>query len=184
MNYLGKKSSNKHRLYLTLQHRHGLPGFHWGLVLAPKSVRNDAYAKDCWLFHATNSLQPGFSQMWRYEWTEVNILRSTSVIARLLVAKFNASVTIETLANDIHQIIQAVPVVQDDPLWTCRSWAEEALAILKGAGGSFGTIPLVRNGSKLENIIINFGEEAMSELRKKGKIITSVEELLHRDILV
>jgi len=84
---------NKHCLYITLQYRLDAPGFHWAIVLAPKSENLDSTVKDSQLFHVINTLQlgspvgPGSKPDWRYETKLVNAMRSRNLIARILVAK-------------------------------------------------------------------------------------------------
>ncbi|KAF8523625.1 hypothetical protein JB92DRAFT_1546138 [Gautieria morchelliformis] len=136
---------NKHRLYITLQHRGDRPGYHWALLLAPtiKNESSDTEVRDCHLFHATNSITPdhpqkpgGNAAAWRFEDKPVNSRRSRNLIVRIIVAKFSPTVPLADLAKSIRMVVQHVPLIDDDPNWTCRVWVEEALDALRALGGS------------------------------------------------
>ncbi|KAF2253519.1 hypothetical protein BU26DRAFT_224458 [Trematosphaeria pertusa] len=52
-----------------------------------------------------------------------------------------ARVMIGKVANGAQMAatIAAVPIVQDDPAWTCRIWVRDAIAALEADGKSLGT---------------------------------------------
>lgn len=79
--------SNKRRLYVTFQHRSGLPGFHWAIMIAPKVESSDANERDNYLFHATNAIAPGLPSGWRFEHKPDNSMRSGTRNERAMVAK-------------------------------------------------------------------------------------------------
>lgn len=184
---------NKHCLYITLQHRGMLPGYHWALLLAPtlKTESADITVKDSYLFQATNTINPDHPQKpgstvaaWRYEDKPVNSLRSGNLIARILLAKLSSTVPITALAESIDMVVKSVRVVDDDPNWTCRIWVEEALGALRALGGQYAVIPEVTNGGAVENGILAFGDEAMDKIKKSGKNIKHAKDLPHKDMRV
>jgi hypothetical protein len=170
---------NKNRLYITLQYRQG-PGFHWALMLTPKSENP---GRDSRLFHAINTIQPGHpvgpsgKPDWRYETRHVNSLRSHSQIARILVAKLLPSTPLDAWAVRIHEIADAVPIVQEDPKWTCRVWVESVLEALRAEAGPFCTIPQVVNGGQVEDRIKAFGEKAKADVLSGTVSIATASDL-------
>ncbi|KIL66753.1 hypothetical protein M378DRAFT_347865, partial [Amanita muscaria Koide BX008] len=136
---------NKNRLFITLQYRLGRPGFHWGILLAPKSESGNPDEKGSHLFHVINSFSPGVATMpeqkpgWRYESKRANVLKSHTITARVLVAKLSGSESVEAQAQRIDSIIRKVPLVQNNDSWTCRTWVKQALEKLKASGGDFAS---------------------------------------------
>jgi len=185
---------NKNRLYITLQHRAEQPGFHWALVLAPKSESSDSNIKDSHIFHATNTIQPGVpigpngKPGWRYEDKKVNPLRSGNLVARILVAKLPTTKLLVEQAQDIDAIVQGVQIIQNDENWTCRVWVEEALAALRASEGNlsgyFRSIPQVDNGSSVETRIKKFGETAKRKIKEGSTSIKHPNDLPFEDMRV
>ncbi|KAF8523629.1 hypothetical protein JB92DRAFT_3109903 [Gautieria morchelliformis] len=183
---------NKHRLYITLQHRGGRPGYHWALLLAPtlKNETSDIREDDCHLFHATNSITPdhpprlGGNAAWRFEDKPVNSLLRGDMVGRIIVAKFSPTVPLADLAKNIRMVVQHVRLIDDDPNWTCRVWVEEALDALRALGGEYSVIPEVTNRGAVEKKILAFGDEAMRRVRASTKDIKHVKDLLHKDMRV
>jgi len=184
---------NKHCLYITLQHRGELPGYHWALLLAPtlKTESADIGVRDSHLFHATNAVNPDHPQKpgstvaaWRYEDKPANSLRSGNMIARILVAKFSSTVPVTDRAKSIDMVVKSVRVVDDDANWTCRIWVEEALDALRALGDEYAVIPEVTNGGAAENRILEFGNEAMDKIRNSRKNIKHAKDLPHKDMRV
>ena len=178
-------SSN--RLFITLQYRLERSGFHWSLLLSPKSESKDREDKDSHLFHVINSFSPGAPVApnqkpgWRYEEKPVNVLRSRTMTARVLVAKLSGAESVEVQAQRIHRVLRNVPLVQNDESWTCKVWIEQALAALKALGGEFGTIPDLRDGGKLDGEIKDFAEKAKMSILK-GKMIVQPKDLAQLDL--
>jgi hypothetical protein len=185
---------DKNRLYITLQHRLGKPGFHWALLLAPKAESIDMQVKDSHMFHVTNAFVPFNGDLgphyedkpeWRYEDKPVNSMRSGDLIARVLVAKLPTNESLRAQAATIHRIAKCIPIVQDDANWTCHVWVEETLAALQAAGGYFTTIPQVVNGGQVENYIKGFGENAKARLlSRQRRTITRASDLPHIDMRI
>lgn len=176
---------NKNRLFITLQYRLGRPGFHWGILLAPKSESGNPDEKGSHLFHVINSLSPGVATMpgqkpsWRYESKPANVLKSSTITGRVLVAKLSGSESVEAQARHIDSIIRSVPLVQNNDSWTCVTWVKQALGTLKAAGGDFASIPVLTEN--LENEIITFAEKA-KEIIFKGKKVEKVKDLAQLDM--
>ncbi|KIL66751.1 hypothetical protein M378DRAFT_23125 [Amanita muscaria Koide BX008] len=175
---------NKNRLFITLQHRFDRPGFHWAILLAPKSESGNPDEKGSHLFHAINSFSPGVAVTagqkpgWRYESKPANVLKSHTITARVLVAKLPGSESVEAQAQRIDSIIRSVPLVQNNDSWTCRTWVKQALEKLKASGGDFASIPVLTEN--LEKEIITFAEKAKEIV--KGKMVEKVKDLAQLDM--
>ncbi|KAF8629506.1 hypothetical protein AX17_005632 [Amanita inopinata Kibby_2008] len=176
----------EHRLFITLQHRNERPGFHWSLVLAPKSEGTDPKVKDSHLFHATNSLTLNATTtgklQWRYEWRKVSTAKCTNIVARFLVAKLSGSQRLVDHAESINKCLVHVPLEPYDPSWTCRIWVQHALVKLRAMEGDFISIPPVPEGSELERCIIAFGEEKKMDIINGSLVITLPKDVPQEDI--
>jgi hypothetical protein len=178
---------NKSRLFVTLQHRGGRPGFHWALVLAPKSEAKteDRQSTPCHRFHVTNSAQKDAKLLdngkfaWRFEEEPFNCLVPGNVVARILLAKLSSSEKHPTRREDswigqvelIKHVLECIPLVQDNPNWTCRVWLQQALRALREQGGDFATIPHIGAGGRVEGAVLSFGNEATEIIQgRKGNI--------------
>jgi hypothetical protein len=178
---------NKNRLFITLQYRLERPGFHWGLLLSPKSESEDREVRDSHLFHVINTFSPGVTvgskqkPGWRYEEKPVNVLRSHTLTARVLIAKLTGTESVKVQAQRIHRVLRNILLVQDDERWTCRVWVEQALAALKSLGGEFGAIPDLKEGGSLEQEVKDFAEKAKASILK-GKMIITPKDLAQLDL--
>lgn len=166
-------NKNKHRLYVTLQTRGpNVPGFHCALLLAPKRLDEASGAEGGFLFHAINNIipenlpKPGERPPWRYETKAVKPDGSKTLSARILVAKFFATTPFSEVRETIDRAVRQVPIVQNDPQWTCVSWLIQSLVALRDLGGEYATIPQLVPGSELERKIETFGNEG-AEWRNK-----------------
>ncbi|KDQ20170.1 hypothetical protein BOTBODRAFT_27577 [Botryobasidium botryosum FD-172 SS1] len=181
---------NQDRLYITLQHRMARPGFHWALMLSPKSESSDTTVEDSHIFHVLNTIQAGVPvgpsghPDWRFEDKPTNSLSSGRLVARILVAKMPSSVPLETRAKDIAAIVRTVPLVQGNPEWRCRVWAQEALVALRSAGGDFATVPQVTSGGQIESDIMAFGDKSKEAIMKGKGLISHASELPCLDMRV
>ncbi|KAJ3507054.1 hypothetical protein NLJ89_g6519 [Agrocybe chaxingu] len=199
----------KTRLYITLQHRGDKPGFHWALLLAPKSESANINTTHEYRFHALNTAQEGAvigangQYEWRFEHQAFNCLSTGNLIGRILVAKLSSSrgnrrgeggkrhgdcsELLSSQADRVRDIVETVPLVQNDDKWTCRAWVEQALAALRSAGGldgEFATIPDVQVGGEVERDIFAFGERAVEEIKTRKTAITKVADLPHGDMRI
>lgn len=85
-------------------------------------------------FHVKNPL--GVSTEWIYEERELPVLQTGMLLGRVVVAKIADFERLKVA-------IRGVPVVQDDPAWTCIRWVENALAAIEMEGrGCVGTCVL------------------------------------------
>ncbi|KAJ7662651.1 hypothetical protein DFH06DRAFT_947842, partial [Mycena polygramma] len=101
---------------------------------------------------------------WRYRYDPVDPMLDMKLVARILIAKLPSKTSFEDWATTIHQTCRAVPLVQGNPEWTCRTWAMEALAALRALGGVFSTIPDVQDGNTEEIEIVAFAQVAKGKL--------------------
>lgn len=73
---------------------------------------------------------------WVYEEVELQNVRSAvTILVRIVIAKI-------TDEERLLSIIRAVPVVQDDPQWRCRTWVSQALGAIARDGACVGTAML------------------------------------------
>ncbi|KDR71501.1 hypothetical protein GALMADRAFT_787594 [Galerina marginata CBS 339.88] len=187
---------NKFRLYLILQHRGSHPGFHWSIVLAPKNS-NNSNTPDCYRFHVTNSAQVNAvlgtngKFEWRFEHEPFSLVTTGNVVARILLAKITPLRLTPTNSKEstswqqeisiILDILQTVPLVQNDNSWTCRIWTIEAFHTLRGSGASqsqgFTTIPAIE-----QDQVLDLGKKALEIIKARKKYIRAVEDIPLFDI--
>ena len=121
--------SNKLRVYVALYHRDSRAppdSYHWALLVSPKS---DDSLSTTMQYHVKNTVQPGIQgQPWVFE---ASMLSDSStrfrLLVRILVGKIKKP---ESLASSL----RSVPIVQNDPGWTCISWVRDALSRLDTDG--------------------------------------------------
>lgn len=190
--------ANKSRLFITLQHRGGRPGFHWALILAPKSEAKmqDRESTPCHRFHITNSAQKDAKLLdngkfaWRFEHEPFNCLVPGNVIARILVAKLSSSEKHPAGTDDpwrkqvklIEGVLESVPLVQGDLNWTCRVWLQQALRALREHGGDFATIPHIDIGGQGEVDVVSFGNQAVEIIKARKGVVRQPGDLPQLDM--
>ncbi|KAJ6498466.1 hypothetical protein C8R47DRAFT_1041063 [Mycena vitilis] len=156
----------KHRLYISLLYRQNADNFHWAITLGPKDERPNR--KDSVRYDAANTITAAWNGIppipWRYRYDPVDPMLDMKLVARILIAKLPSKTSFEDWATTIHQTCRAVPLVQGNPGWTCRTWAMEALAALRALGGVFSTIPDVQDGNTEEIDIVAFAQVAKGKL--------------------
>ncbi|KAJ7758118.1 hypothetical protein DFH07DRAFT_818734 [Mycena maculata] len=163
---MARGRSNKHRLYVSLLYRQNQSDFHWAITLAPK--HEHANAKDSMRYDAANTITPAWNGIqpipWRYRYDPVGPLLDLKLVARVIVAKLPSNISFHDWAATIDQTCRAVPLVQNDPSWTCRIWAMQALDALRALGTHFSTIPNVQDGNMEEGEIVAFAQVAKARL--------------------
>jgi len=82
----------------------------------------------------------------------------------------------------INDLLESIPLVQDDLNWTCRVWLRQALSTLREHGGFFATIPHIAFGSQGEDDVLSFGNEVMERIKRGGWIIQQPDEFPQRDM--
>ncbi|TFK54765.1 hypothetical protein OE88DRAFT_1674000 [Heliocybe sulcata] len=176
----------KHRLYIVLQYRGaGPPGYHIALLLAPKNETAGPDTREAHRFHVTNSFSPGAvigsdgKPLWRYEHEPVNTIRVENIVARVLIAKLPSSTTLPDCAADISQMLEGVPLVQEDGSWRCHHWAWQAMHSLKVRGGNWSTIPDVVAGGEVEAKMNKAGDEGTKKRFGAGYIPISMPSQIH-----
>ncbi|KID83802.1 hypothetical protein MGU_08887 [Metarhizium guizhouense ARSEF 977] len=141
--------SNKKRLYVAL-YPSGIVNdetrrYHWGFVVGPKVEDQDSVQG--MRYHVKNPISRG----WVYEEAELRDVRSTNnLLIRILVAKVLDE---ERLAN----IFRAVPIVQNDANWRCRTWIANAVAAVKQDGRAVGRAVL--DWGEIERVARRFAGE-------------------------
>jgi len=159
---------DRFRLYIIFKNRHGLPGFHWGLLLSPKHSRIWNVV-DSHLFHATNvrsSSNP--TGLWQFISIPVSARMNGEIMAKALVAKItpDGKRSLHKHADRITAVLRSgVPVIQGDPNWTCRVWVEQALEVLKRElGTDYALIPSVEPRGVIERDLLEFATCSQKKL--------------------
>ncbi|KAJ7120684.1 hypothetical protein C8R43DRAFT_1241542 [Mycena crocata] len=102
---------------------------------------------------------------WQYRYDPVDpLLDLQKLVARVLVAKLSSRWSFQDWAESIDQTCRAVPLIQNDSGWTCRTWAMQALSALRALEGDFATIPDLQDGNMEEGEIIAFAQVAKTRL--------------------
>ncbi|KAJ7500664.1 hypothetical protein B0H11DRAFT_786549 [Mycena galericulata] len=157
---------NKYRLYISLLLREKQNNFHWAITLAPKNEQPNA--KDSMRYDAANTITASWNGIhpvpWRYRYDAVDPLLDLKLVARVLVAKLPSDIPFQEWADRIDETFRAVPLIQDNPSWNCRSWVIHALSELRALGGEFYTVPNVLDGNTEEGIIVEFAQNGKAQL--------------------
>ena len=117
---------NKPRLYIALYTNPRPNQYHWALMVGPKDVEDPSVVR----YHVKNPPAEIAGEVvapWIYERIVPSRLRTWNLLARLVVAKIEEPDLIDST-------LQAVPIIQGDPEWTCRIWVKDAVAALVDAG--------------------------------------------------
>lgn len=121
--------ANKPRLYVTLfAHGASTTTYHWALTLSPKIEDEESHTEST-RYHVKNEVNTHGAVIWKYEKKFIGSTRTLQVLARILVDKIEP--------RDVQKlgaVFENVPLVQDDPNWTCRIWVRDALNALVEAG--------------------------------------------------
>ncbi|KAJ7249888.1 hypothetical protein C8J57DRAFT_685288 [Mycena rebaudengoi] len=158
------KGRNKPRLYISLLYRQNKDNFHWAITLAPKAEIPGT--KDSMRYDAANTIHASWDGVlpWRYRCDLVDPLLDMKLVTRVLVAKIASNRSFDAWCALIDQTCRAVPLIQNNPAWTCRIWAHNALGALHALNGDFSTIPDVLAGNMEEGEIVAFAQIAKARL--------------------
>ncbi|MCJ1485226.1 hypothetical protein MMC06_005400 [Schaereria dolodes] len=125
--------SDKDRIYVALYARGGQDPntYHWAIIVGPK---NEVEGGRGFRYHARQKLDPATPgrYVWHYEVLGIPLEQTSMLLARVIVGKVTNEVQLATT-------LAAVPLVQDNPAWTCRIWVRDAIAALEADGRSLGT---------------------------------------------
>lgn len=104
--------------------------YHWSFLVGPKVERKGKNAKARGtMYH----VKYPSTKIWEYEERELSDVRGgPRLFVRLLIGKV-------TNENRLKQIFRGIPVVQNDPSWTCSTWMMNALAAIESDGTAVGT---------------------------------------------
>ncbi|KAF8156633.1 hypothetical protein B0H34DRAFT_469178 [Crassisporium funariophilum] len=155
-------AKDKDRLYLALNHRHELPGYHWSILLAPKDIENEDEITRCQIkesmrWDVTNDKKT--EKPWRFRQSAVNQFLSISLCARILLRKFDSDDREQTISI-IHDLLETIDVPENDPTFRCRVWVLNSIQALKDRG----LINLRVPQDELEARVIAFGDQAMHRI--------------------
>ena len=126
-------ASNKDRVYIALYARGGLDpnSYHWAIIVGPK---NEVEGERGTRYHVRNRYvpeQPG-PPVWQYEALAIPLVQTNMLLARVMIGKVLDGSRLRT-------VLERVPLVQQDPAWTCRIWVKSAVAALEADGKCLGT---------------------------------------------
>ncbi|KAJ7079800.1 hypothetical protein B0H15DRAFT_913911 [Mycena belliarum] len=171
-------NKDKDRLYLAMDHRYSAPGYHWSLLYAPKdkkkAARDTTVVDDCVRFDLTNQHQEHGLRVgpWWYRKSDVNQFQNASLIARIMLAKFDSSSRNEVIAR-LHALLERVTFTQE-PAQTCRVWALDAIAVLE----QNGLVKLkVKTRQEIQQRAIEFADHQMREMAARRLVIEDVADI-------
>ncbi|KDQ50445.1 hypothetical protein JAAARDRAFT_585066 [Jaapia argillacea MUCL 33604] len=165
---------DKTRLYLTLNHRHFVEGFHWSIILAPKDPRRGSAESfdernDSIRWDLTNELPNGSRGIcpWWIRKSDVNQRRSISLIARILIGKF------DEFQNIIYYLDNAFFSVPAS-VANCKTWALRAVSVLVHQRIVALRVPSIW---ELEQHGENFGRSVMRRIERREVSISETEDI-------
>ena len=127
---LTKIYSQKVSVYVSLYFRNSqvpLDSYHWAILVETKLSSLRGGTSSIQQYHVKNTMQPGVSgRPWVFEESP---LKDSSTRFRLLTRVLVARVKKSKLRN-LSASLRSVPLIQNNPNWTCRIWVKEALAKL------------------------------------------------------
>ena len=107
---------NKDRIHVMLYARSG-PGYHWAPTWSPKDEGLESTTETT-RYHVVNDPYGH----WQYEAISTRSSPTPRALVRLTLGKVKRSDV-----NKLEEILENIPIVQDDLTWTCRSWVEAAV---------------------------------------------------------
>ena len=126
-------SFNKDCIYITLYAHSGQDSntYHWTIIVG---LKNEVEGGRGFQYHARHKLDPATPghYVWHYEAVEIPLEQTSMLLARIMIGKVTNEVQLATT-------LAAVPLIQDNPAWTCRIWVRDAIAVLEADGRSLGT---------------------------------------------
>lgn len=153
-------ASNKDRVYVALYARGGQDPntFHWAIIVGPKEEVEGGRG---YRYHARQRLDPTRPgrMLWVYEALEIPLVQTSMLLGRIMIAKVTDN-------TQLRRTLAAVPVVQHDPLWTCRIWVKNAIAALEADRKSLGT--RVTNWTTIEQIANDYINRKRAQRRYDG----------------
>lgn len=105
--------------------------YHWAIIVGPKEEVEGGRG---YRYHVRQRLDPAKPgrQVWVYEALDIPLVQTSMLLGRIMIAKVTDNA-------QLRSTLAAVPIVQDDPSWTCRIWVKNAIAALEADGKSLGT---------------------------------------------
>ncbi|KAJ3778779.1 hypothetical protein FB446DRAFT_821411 [Lentinula raphanica] len=123
--------------------------YHSAILLVPKSI--PMVTGTTWRFHAINDLRStiygGQEIFWSYEPSHT-ALRTSRLLALVFLGKLSPDVSPGDLDAIFHNY---VPVIQNDPTYTCNTWTRSAIQVMKNQGIIDAPIPpemIMANGER------------------------------------
>lgn len=165
---------NKHRIFVTFQHRNDRPGFHWSIMVAPKRENGDEKPT---VYDATNTIAAGYeSGQWRYRVRKDDLLSYGNFVARVLVAKISPA-----QAETIDSLMESAPVVQGDPSWTCVSWVKGALDVLRMSDED-SELSAIIDGDTVDKLGVAFAKSCLNVILERGHAHASLSDVPIKDL--
>ncbi|KAG6369713.1 hypothetical protein JVT61DRAFT_13638 [Boletus reticuloceps] len=153
---------NKSRLHLALYARGGAQtadreGYHWALIVGPKHEGEKSRGVR---LHAKERVLPGGTKEWFFEERDISVTATHMLLIRITIAKvLRMERTLE--------ILRAVPVKPEISGWTCKSWVQEAIALLDADGEALGK--RVMDWNKVSEKAVSYCDEKKAASRFCGE---------------
>ena len=127
--------SNQDRLYVALYGQgNSAPGpddtYHWALITGPAHEVSGSRGMRYHAKQAVSEIDP-LRSTWNRQVHDISMMPAAMILIRIMVAEISD-------AGRTGAVLEAVPVVQDDPRWTCRIWVKDALEALERDRGCLG----------------------------------------------
>ncbi|KAF2839085.1 hypothetical protein M501DRAFT_1031231 [Patellaria atrata CBS 101060] len=113
-------SRNKDRLYVALYHHKREGENHWALLASSKDANPDSTNR----YHATNKLvkrDGTLKSTWEFEHYPLLETKNARLLVKVLIGKIKSS------QYNFERSLERVPIVQDNPEWTCLTWIRNAM---------------------------------------------------------
>lgn len=115
--------------------------YHWALLVGPKSDRSDDKGVR---YHAREHITEEGKPAWFFEDKLTSMAPTQMILVRVLIAKIEDT-------KGLAQVLEQVPIRQEQQGWNCVLWIKEALSELQAAKNVIGTSVLeweaVRNAA-------------------------------------
>ncbi|OAX83017.1 hypothetical protein ACJ72_02618 [Emergomyces africanus] len=153
-------AANKDRVYVALYARGGEDPntYHWAIIVGPKEEVEGGKGHR---HHVKQQLDPASPSQfkWVYQALEIPLIQTSMLLGRIMIAKVTDSV-------QLRNTLAAVPIVQNNPAWTCRIWVRDAIVALEADGRSLGT--RVTNWSIIEQSAKDYIGQKRQQRRYDG----------------
>jgi hypothetical protein len=119
--------ANKDRVYVTLYARSEPGTYHWALTRSPKEEDTDDLFETT-RYHVRN-LPSADGDYWEYDHRETRSMATSHTLVRILISKIESR-----KVERMERVLRDVELKQNDRLWDCKSWVQQAVEELGKVG--------------------------------------------------